>query len=1135
MAVIFSDTFTEAANTGLLSHTPDIGNGWSVLYNTTGLADPFLVVAASGSLEGGGDVNSAGAGVATDPAPTGPEYDIQLTLVKGEGLPETGTKPMGIFARAVDANNGYVWAHYPNSHSNNAENIYIVQSGTRTLLASADYPETIPTTYKFEIRDAAKTLYIDGAEFISTTDNTITAAGKCGIFNGGGWGDSGHFRSVWQWDDFSLEMVGAPSPVVPLNAIGAQAAALGSTAWTTGGAATVNLNRLSLAVAAAQSDIQSDMFVSLAVVSAGLTAQTVKPIDATNVIVNLGVLEAQTETLAVAPYVPQDVIVGLDRLALAAKAVSVPLRDVQPTFRMFIDWHGDGFSGPFDEVTQFVQSADISIGNFDPIGNVAAVGEAVITLDNLDRRFSPSNIDSPYYGYLVPHVPVQIVASHQDWKQDYVLFTGRIKTITPDSQRYGSRLVTITCDDNLGVLQDNNTLSLPLRFNQTPQEMLKLICSATFGGETARATLRMQSAAAPNDTIRVGNRTYRFVNTLSQPYDIQRSTYIHVNNDRLSAAINGGPGAGSLYHASTIRHPDVVYERPPTHIISVPATIATSTNQAQVGQGGLIATAQSLVMPFQGVISAVRVWIVTAATNPAVYPLRIYIQPDEDGHPANNTGTWGGAVISSATSGSYVLVPFSTSATLAQGTKVWLVFLSDAPGPSQDWRLYASQDVIPGGQIKTTDQGWPTATWYTPFGGSDLRLDIYITPTGQFKALTEGSWANNTPIVPSNPSWFVRNHLGVLDSKMTGGADAPAGKLDFSNDSKTFDVVGGEWIAGETNAMTAVEEVVNSAGGYFWVARDGTLTYRNLEWFLQRAAQPPDLVIDNSANFVWGEMSIYDVVNVVNTTILDRRGIVSGIIAEGPEIIAVPGRWGEEPVERWTKDAPAEPGTITLRLPYLNPDTGKYMPALSVQVPVEGTDYEVNDAQDFTGFDYTGHGLITMSIVPYGGDMEVTISNSALGTLYIRNLVVRGRRFSESSEVTITAEDSDSIAKYGRRSPYTLNLPFTVSLEFARSLANYHLSRRSTPVYRANEITFENPLPVGGIPLYSLEIGDKLAVQEYQTADTQEYVIMGIGYTLQADGFTSIRFAVRPVEDKTYWVLGHETLGMLNQTTRLGV
>jgi lysophospholipase L1-like esterase len=81
-------------------------------------------------------------------------------------------------------------------------------AGTFTLLGSFGQTLTVGQTYtlKLQVREAAKKVFVDGVERISSTDNTITAAGRVGIsLDGGGAAISGHVES------FTADDVAAPA------------------------------------------------------------------------------------------------------------------------------------------------------------------------------------------------------------------------------------------------------------------------------------------------------------------------------------------------------------------------------------------------------------------------------------------------------------------------------------------------------------------------------------------------------------------------------------------------------------------------------------------------------------------------------------------------------------------------------------------------------------------------------------------------------------------------------------------------------------------------------------------------------------------------------------------------------------
>lgn len=1105
MTLIFSDSFTESADTPLTGHTPDTGTGWVEVFNTT-VTGYLVVSAALDSVGANADINSAGAGCRSNPNPSGAEYDVQATLSRGEGEAETGTKPTGFFFRWTDNDNTYFLIHYPNSHANNAENLYKRVGGTNTLLASVDAPEAEGNVYRLEVRDAAKKLFINDTEILSTSDNALTDAGSCGLFVGAAFGLSGHFRTPYQWDDYSVNAAGPPAVNVALGTTSLTAQMPAASVQNTGGYNTVT------------PDIQA--------LTAWAPALSVQNVGGHSVVA-LDALSATAAAQRAAVLTIEPAIVYLKPQRLQTRLLQVPPRPDTPRWRLYVDWNNAWEPGygplPGDEITEWVSEATISIGNTDSLARVAAVGQADILLDNSDRRFSPANADGPYYGKLLPRRRVIIEAERDDWPQPIRLFTGRIRSIVPESQRYGTRMATIVCDDALGELQDNDTLEIPVQIDKSPDYILRLITSATFGGQAARNYMLLTRIPVANvDGLQVGARSYVWVTTPSAPGHVKTGTTIAEAMDNLAAAINAGDGIGTRYGSGTLRHPDVALLRGPAASIHIPATLQTAFNRPEVGNSGQYWQAQRITAPIAGQVSLIRVWIAEAEPGTVGYDLVVELRNDTGSQPG--TSVLATASKSGGQTESYLDIPI-VGPFMFHDTRFWVVFRSSTPAR---FFLYGAEgNFYPDGWWMSSADGG--ATWNTP-GDYDLRIDVEFMPHPRLEALTEGAWGNNIAI------WAIGSAISLLYSgAMAFGEDAPAGLIDFEADRRVLNVVGGEWRSGETNAMSAVQEVVESAGGLFWVARDGTLVYRSLDWLLTRASQPSALVIDDSANELSGQMALDDVLNVVTATVIDRREIVDGIIAQAPELIAAPGRWGQEPVERWSKNAPAEPGVVTLRLPYVNPDTGRLVAALSVAHPVAGTDYTVNDREDGTGFDYTNHGLLTFSIVPAGGELELTISNRALGTLYVRNLQIRGRRFTDAREVQITRMNEDSIALYGRRAPLALNLPFTISLPWAESYATYLLDRYSEPAFRALMLNFENPIDLGGRSVYEIELGDVIELTETQTATSGKYLVTGASYMLSARGEHRVMLNVRALDEKTYWVLGDPVYGVIESTARVGV
>lgn len=165
MAVFVNDTFSgEVDGANLTAHTGETGATWS------GTAAVLMTAA--------GDVHIASASrqlVVASGAPASAEYDIAVDVI----YYSTAGTFQGVAARSGAGN------YYFASVWNTSIRIFKTVGATDTQLGSYSVSVTADTSVVFEIRDAAKKMYLAGVERISTADNSITAAGSVG-FTGSG-------------------------------------------------------------------------------------------------------------------------------------------------------------------------------------------------------------------------------------------------------------------------------------------------------------------------------------------------------------------------------------------------------------------------------------------------------------------------------------------------------------------------------------------------------------------------------------------------------------------------------------------------------------------------------------------------------------------------------------------------------------------------------------------------------------------------------------------------------------------------------------------------------------------------------------------------------------------------------------
>lgn len=190
MTLIFQDLFAEAANTPLESHTPDLGDGWLVIYDTAAtvnvLVKPVGHSRAEDVVGPSGSENSVGMAFAIQPAPG--VADVTLTfdryMLNWEVTNSYGT---GVFARHSESGGSHTFyglRMVPNLHSQATLRLYKVVNNAGTLLGEYDHTFQNGDVITFECHDNAKRVLVNGVERIISTDNDIAGPGNAGIWWG---------------------------------------------------------------------------------------------------------------------------------------------------------------------------------------------------------------------------------------------------------------------------------------------------------------------------------------------------------------------------------------------------------------------------------------------------------------------------------------------------------------------------------------------------------------------------------------------------------------------------------------------------------------------------------------------------------------------------------------------------------------------------------------------------------------------------------------------------------------------------------------------------------------------------------------------------------------------------------------
>jgi hypothetical protein len=376
-------------------------------------------------------------------------------------------------------------------------------------------------------------------------------------------------------------------------------------------------------------------------------------------------------------------------------------------------------------------------------------------------------------------------------------------------------------------------------------------------------------------------------------------------------------------------------------------------------------------------------------------------------------------------------------------------------------------------------------------------------------------------------------------STLSGGSDAPAGLLSIDDGIQEFPYAGDQWREAETNAFRCIQDVTFAEYGFFYVARDGTITWQDKNWFFERSNVAATLTLQDGTHGVEtkGRLSGDDVNNRITVTYAPRIEESTGVIARAGNTIQVPGKSG---IDRSTPEVDAPEDAVVIRLPFIELDTGTITGAKDHIHPVPNTDYTVNEASDGSGVDYTTLGNLTMSTIITATGLEITFKNTATGDLYVFDLQVRGTALISRDQQEIIEKDDTSITAYGRMD-YDYNVPFYSTRTFSQLLAEYFLGRFKDPVYRVASITLADgqPYTLGGINIFELEIGDTIDLSEGQTGvSSNKFLITGIDTAIPdpAGGqWATITLFLQDMEEVTYWLLGETNFSELGETTVLAL
>lgn len=201
------------------------------------------------------------------------------------------------------------------------------------------------------------------------------------------------------------------------------------------------------------------------------------------------------------------------------KAPNPDIEEVK--FQFLIDWDNDNdFSGYEEDVTPWVRDATWQIGMSQPFQLVGDEMRLTLNMNNHDKRFTPENSQSLYYGQLLPRRRIKIISTYKNVVRD--MYLGFIDSIEPEG--VDGRMCVISGASAKRWMQEQ-LITLALQENIRSDEILELILA------------QLQAPAALGDDVWVlglvgnselGEATYLSDFSPAMNFDVGNTTFTYV-------------------------------------------------------------------------------------------------------------------------------------------------------------------------------------------------------------------------------------------------------------------------------------------------------------------------------------------------------------------------------------------------------------------------------------------------------------------------------------------------------------------------------------------------------------------------------------------------------------------------------
>jgi hypothetical protein len=191
MGIFVQDSFADTAATNLTSHTGEVGATWTEHPNYTAGGAAISDANRCRKLTGTSQTSAHYA----SGTPAGVDYEVEADLV----FLSSQSMSIGVAARIDTGANTMYFARWLNASTR--WELFKLVTGTATSLGTfSDTFSSGTKNLRLQCYDAAKKVFVDDVERISSADNAITAAGSAGLRDGStiAGGDTTGFH----WDNF---------------------------------------------------------------------------------------------------------------------------------------------------------------------------------------------------------------------------------------------------------------------------------------------------------------------------------------------------------------------------------------------------------------------------------------------------------------------------------------------------------------------------------------------------------------------------------------------------------------------------------------------------------------------------------------------------------------------------------------------------------------------------------------------------------------------------------------------------------------------------------------------------------------------------------------------------------------------